>query len=377
MCRAGRPGAPARRPTTSSAVAPASTDGPYKANLGPHALLASAVRCGRGWASAGCSRPYARPPLSGVRFRWQRRHPPGAGGRRRGRGAAAARPRGAGRSGLPARGRLTASAPRRPTRWRAAPGSSPTTTIPASCRPRSCGSRSCAGCCRRRRRRGSRSEAGRGSSIGCAPGRSGSASGSRPALGSTSLPEAPVIVATELADARRAAARRVADLAERQGGMHRSRARASPGRPVRSRRPPGDRLGGALHRVRQVARPGRRGADPGADADPARASPASRRPRGSSSCWTPRSRAGATEHLAPASGDGRPHRRPRPPRQDVARSPRGRPRRRRIPGRRHGRRARAACRRSRGAARSRPAGSRSLAAGGDKRAEPRATAIVG
>ena len=30
-----------------------STDGRYKANLGPHALLASSPFCGRGWASAG------------------------------------------------------------------------------------------------------------------------------------------------------------------------------------------------------------------------------------------------------------------------------------------------------------------------------------
>ena len=47
-----------------------STDGPYKANLGPHALLASSPL----WSwlgERGLIPPYARPPLSGVRFRWK------------------------------------------------------------------------------------------------------------------------------------------------------------------------------------------------------------------------------------------------------------------------------------------------------------------
>ena len=47
-----------------------STDGPYKANLGPHALLASSPF----WRWLGERElipPYARPRLSGVRFRWQ------------------------------------------------------------------------------------------------------------------------------------------------------------------------------------------------------------------------------------------------------------------------------------------------------------------
>jgi phytoene dehydrogenase-like protein len=47
-----------------------STDGPYKANLGPHAILASSPL----WqwlGERGLIPPYARPRLSGVRFRWQ------------------------------------------------------------------------------------------------------------------------------------------------------------------------------------------------------------------------------------------------------------------------------------------------------------------
>jgi hypothetical protein len=46
-----------------------STTGPYKANLGPHALLSSSPF----WHWLGqrdLLPPYARPPLSGVRFRW-------------------------------------------------------------------------------------------------------------------------------------------------------------------------------------------------------------------------------------------------------------------------------------------------------------------
>jgi phytoene dehydrogenase-like protein len=47
-----------------------SMDGPYKANLGPHALLAKSPL----WHWLGerdLIPPYARPPLSGVRFRWR------------------------------------------------------------------------------------------------------------------------------------------------------------------------------------------------------------------------------------------------------------------------------------------------------------------
>jgi phytoene dehydrogenase-like protein len=47
-----------------------SMDGPYRANLGPHAILASSPF----WSwlgERGLLPPYARPRLSGVRFRWQ------------------------------------------------------------------------------------------------------------------------------------------------------------------------------------------------------------------------------------------------------------------------------------------------------------------
>ncbi len=47
-----------------------STSGPYKANLGPHALLSNSPF----WKWLGARQllpPNARPPLSGVRFRWQ------------------------------------------------------------------------------------------------------------------------------------------------------------------------------------------------------------------------------------------------------------------------------------------------------------------
>ena len=47
-----------------------SMDGPYKANLGPHALLSSSPFWG--WlGERDLLPPYARPPLSGVRFRWR------------------------------------------------------------------------------------------------------------------------------------------------------------------------------------------------------------------------------------------------------------------------------------------------------------------
>jgi phytoene dehydrogenase-like protein len=47
-----------------------STAGPYKANLGPHALLSSSPFWG--WlGERDLLPPYARPPLSGVRFRWR------------------------------------------------------------------------------------------------------------------------------------------------------------------------------------------------------------------------------------------------------------------------------------------------------------------
>jgi phytoene dehydrogenase-like protein len=47
-----------------------SMDGPYKANLGPHALLSSNPFW-RWLGERDLLPPYARPPLSGVRFRWR------------------------------------------------------------------------------------------------------------------------------------------------------------------------------------------------------------------------------------------------------------------------------------------------------------------
>src|SRR5436305_13288768 len=47
-----------------------STGGPYKANLGPHAILASSPFW-RWLGERDLIPPYARPRLSGVRFRWQ------------------------------------------------------------------------------------------------------------------------------------------------------------------------------------------------------------------------------------------------------------------------------------------------------------------
>lgn len=47
-----------------------STDGPYKANLGPHAILASSPFW-RWLGERDLIPPYARPRLSGVRFRWK------------------------------------------------------------------------------------------------------------------------------------------------------------------------------------------------------------------------------------------------------------------------------------------------------------------
>lgn len=47
-----------------------STSGPYKANLGPHAILSSSPLW-KWLGERGLLPPYARPRLSGVRFRWQ------------------------------------------------------------------------------------------------------------------------------------------------------------------------------------------------------------------------------------------------------------------------------------------------------------------
>ena len=99
-----------------------SMDGPYKANLGPHALLSSSPFWG--WlGERDLLPPYARPPLSGVRFRWRDdiRRVPAVGA-----AVAALRLRGscgAGRSRLSHVGGRPAWARMPPMRWLAAPAS--------------------------------------------------------------------------------------------------------------------------------------------------------------------------------------------------------------------------------------------------------------
>ena len=99
-----------------------STDGPYRANLGPHALLCNSPF----WAWLGerdLLPPSARPRLSGFRFRWHgeiRRVPAVEQRRRR---APAARSHGAGSSSTSGPGPASRSDSRRPIRSPAAPGS--------------------------------------------------------------------------------------------------------------------------------------------------------------------------------------------------------------------------------------------------------------
>ena len=313
-----------------------STDGPYKANLGPHALLASSpvlVVAGRARAAAARTRG-RRCPASASAGRTTSAGCLRSAPRWRRCGCAAGRRRWIWTS---ARGRLTASAQRRPTRWRAAPGSSPITTTPASCRLHSCGRRSSAGCCRRRPRRDSRSEGGRGSSIAPRP--------CALARRRDRDRRAGHVAARGAGDHRhrarrraRAAGRRVADLAERQRRMPRSRARAIAGA-TRSSSSISRRPAGWSATPRPTSRsPRRRGADPGADADPPRrirrvgagAARASarrlvRRLARARVTWRRRQvmdgRTGALDLPGKTWRD----------------RPRGRPRRRRIPGRRHGR----------------------------------------
>ena len=252
----------ARRPGAEHAT------GPYKANLGPHALLASSPFW-RWLGERDLLPPHARPPLSGVRFRWHdeiRRVP---GGRRRGRRAAAARPLGAGRPRLPHLGRATRSATEAADQLARSAGiltyhhdpgelsaaflweplvrgllsAPPTARYPIGGWTRS--------------------------SSGCAARASSSASRSCTDARVDELPEPPVIVATELRRRPRAARRRHARLAERQRGLPRPRARAT-GAATRSssstsRRPAGS---SASPRPTSSLAPDGRGADPGADADP-------------------------------------------------------------------------------------------------------------
>ena len=163
-----------------------STASPYKANLGPHALLCNSPF----WAWLGerdLLPPAANPRLCGFRFRWhdEIRRVPAVGAAVARSGCAGARRRSSWTSGP---GRQSRSGSRRPTRSRAAPGSSPTTTTRGRCRPRSYGSRSSARYSRRRRRPAIRSAAGHDRRARCSDRARGSASRSRPARAWSSCP---------------------------------------------------------------------------------------------------------------------------------------------------------------------------------------------
>ncbi len=178
-----------------------SSDGPYKANVGPHAFY----KDGPLWqwmAERKLLPHHVGPPLAGFRLRWQgeiRRTPPLASIpavlRLRGR-EAPDRPR------LPHAGRPSTptSAPRRCSRR--APACTPSTTTPARCRPRSSGRGRSGRCSPHRPQLATRSAAGARS---CAPWRIAPAElGVRieTGCGVGELPETPTIVATELGEAR-------------------------------------------------------------------------------------------------------------------------------------------------------------------------------
>ena len=114
----------------------------------------------------------------------------------------------------------------------------------------------------------------------------------------------------------------------------------APRRSIRRLRSRRGRLGRALQRPRPVAGPGRRGARPGADAGAAGESTEQAALRLDRLLDVSLPGLARARDLAPAAGDGRPHRAARPPRQELARPAGSRPRRRRLPRRRHGRRAR-------------------------------------
>ena len=121
-----------------------STDGPFKANLGPHALYQEA-RCGDGWRNASCSpRTSGRRLGSAPRISLERRGPAHAPARRDPLGAAPARSRGSQSSSTSAPGPRATPTSARPICSRRPPASTPSTTTPASSRRRSCGRRPCA-----------------------------------------------------------------------------------------------------------------------------------------------------------------------------------------------------------------------------------------
>ena len=99
-----------------------SLPGPYKANLGPHALLSSSPFWR--WLGERDLLPGRRAPAAvGRPLPLARRHPARSGGRGDDRGAATARAERAGRARLPHLGLRTTSVPRRPPRSRGPPGS--------------------------------------------------------------------------------------------------------------------------------------------------------------------------------------------------------------------------------------------------------------
>src|SRR5262249_34158996 len=83
-------------------------------------------------------------------------------------------------------------------------------------------------------------------------------------------PAPPAALAPRAVPGAGPARRRLAGVAERQHGLPRPRGQAPWRRPVRSLRPRRGGLVRALQRRRRRHRPRRRGADPGADADPPR-----------------------------------------------------------------------------------------------------------
>ena len=265
-----------------------STDGPYKANLGPHVIY----KDGPFWA--WLSERDLLPPSpgrrsAGIRFRWHgeiRRTPPLALDPA---GAAAARPRGAGRRSLPRVGRATTADERTaamlsrgrrrlhlPPRPRRALGR----VRLGAHRPRRCSARR-----RPPRYLDRRLERARRRARGAGAG--ARASRSRPGERVDALPEPPAIVATELADARQL-------LGDDSLGWP-SGHTVCIDLGLRHRR--GDPFvvsdldeAGWIERftaARPLAGPGRRGAGPGADAGPPGES-AERPPRASSACSTRR-----------------------------------------------------------------------------------------
>ena len=351
--RAGRAGAAAARPTRSSAAAPAASPAPTR-------RISVRTRC---WPSSPFWKwlgerdllpPDARPPLSGVRFRWRDdiRRVPAVGAavaalRLRGRtapveldfrtwasdhvGAEAADGAGAQRRHphlLPrprrAVGRVSVGAARARAAVGAADGALPDRRLErdhrADARARA-----------RARRRDPDRRAGR------------------------ELPEAPVIVATELDDARRL----LGDDTLRWLSGHAVCLDLA----LRSRR--GDPFvvvdlqeTGWVERYTAADRslaPGRRGADPGADADP----PGRDRRRGRRATRAAARRVvrrlARARDVAPAPGDGRAHRRAGPARTDVARPARRSTAATACSWPATWSRPPAACRRSRGRARSRRA----------------------